>query len=259
MTNYRIDLAYDGTDFHGWQTQPGQRTVQGVLQSALARLLRSEIAVEGAGRTDAGVHAIGQVASFHADSERGPEWLQKTLRAVLPADLQVSRLRLVDAEFSARRSAVARTYRYRMRRGPHLFWRRYSLAVAPDIQVEHMRHAAELLIGAHDFTAFAASAAGDRCQCLVERASILVKGPWVDFDITANRFVHNMVRRIAGALLEVGRGRITATDLEAILRTRARARGGPCLPPQALFLVGVRYPGDPRIEPERDIDFGWND
>jgi len=256
---FRLDLAYDGTDFHGWQAQPGQRTVQGLLQDALLRLLRSEIAVEGAGRTDAGVHAIGQVASFHATTEREPEWLQHALRSVLPADLHVARASLASAEFSARRSAVARTYRYRMRRGPHVFWRRYCLQVSPDLQVDAMREAAAVFIGDHDFTAFAASAAGDRCQCLVERASVLERGPWVDFDVTANRFVHNMVRRVTGALLEVGMGRRTAADLEAILRSHDRTRGGPCLAPQGLFLVGVRYPGDPRVEPELYSGFGWND
>lgn len=250
MTNYRIDLAYDGGDFHGWQTQPEQRTVQGTLQAALERLFRSPVAVEGAGRTDAGVHALAQVASFRHDRERAPEVVQRALGSLLPADVFVHRVRHVPEDFSARHSAVARRYRYRMRRGPQLFWRRYSFAVDAALRVEAMAEAAKSLVGEHDFTAFARSDVGTHCVCLVERATVTSAGPWIDFEITANRFVHNMVRRLAGVLLQVGLGRTTAAAVPAILAAQDRARGGPCLPPQALFLVEVRYPGDAALAPE---------
>ena len=244
MTNYRLDLAYDGSDFRGWQAQPAQRTVQGTLQAALERLFRTPVAVEGAGRTDAGVHALAQVASFRHDRERAPEVVQRALGSLLPGDVLVHRVRHVPEDFSARHSAVARRYRYRLRRGPHLFWRRYSFGVDADLCVEAMAEAAKCLLGEHDFTAFARSDAGTHCVCLVERATVVSEGRWIDFDITANRFVHNMVRRLAGVLLQVGAGRLAPDAVATILAAQDRSRGGPCLPPQALFLVEVRYPGE---------------
>ena len=244
MTHYRIDLAYDGGAFHGWQAQPGQRTVQGVLQAALGRLFGAPVAVEGAGRTDAGVHALGQVASFGHALERSPQVVQRALGGLLPSDVWVYGVRHVPAEFSARHSAVARRYRYRMRQGPRLFYQRYSFGVDSALRVAAMARAAAHLIGEHDFTAVARSDVTTHCNCLVERAAILQTGPWIDFEITANRFVHNMVRRLAGVLLQVGTGRLPDTAVPDILARRDRTRGGPCLPPQALYLVEVRYPGD---------------
>ncbi len=259
MTNYRIDLAYDGSDFHGWQVQPGQRTVQGELQQALEHLFGDLAVPEGAGRTDAGVHAVGQVASFRHDEAREPAWLRRALGGLLPRDIQVHEVRQVPAEFSARHSAVARSYRYRWHRGSSVFWRRYSLEVPESLRAEPMDEAARLLLGEHDFTAFAASDAGVHCLCLVERVRVRSQAAWVDLDITANRFLHNMVRRIAGALLEVGMGRLQPSALRDILEQRDRGRGGPCLPPQALFLLGVRYPGEPGpgLEPASFLEWKW--
>lgn len=250
MTNFRLDLEYDGTDFRGWQVQPGQRTVQGELQQALWRLLHQEISVEGAGRTDAGVHALGQVAKITCAGETSPELVQRALPGLLPADIHVRRVRVVPDGFSARHSAVARSYRYRLHRGPSAHWRRFALTVPEELQAEPMIEAARLFLGENDFTAFAASAAGTPCVCVVERSRVRATGPWIHFDITANRFVHNMVRRLTGALVEVGRGRLEVASIAEILRRGDRRLGGPCLPPQGLFLVAVRYAGEPPQEPD---------
>jgi len=240
----RLDLEYDGSEFHGWQVQPGLRTVQGELQRALETVLRQPALPEGAGRTDAGVHALGQVASLHCEASRAPEVLQRALESLLPPDLLVRRVRTVPAQFSARHSAVARSYRYRLFRGRSALWRRFCLEVPPSLDVESMDQAARVFLGEHDFRAFAAADAGTECPCLVERARLLAQGAWIDFEITANRFVHNMVRRLTGVLLEVGRGRLSPGDVGTILREGDRQRGGPCLPPQGLFLLRVRYPGE---------------
>jgi tRNA pseudouridine38-40 synthase len=244
VVHYRIDLEYDGSDFHGWQIQPGLRTVQGELRQALERLLRQEISLEGAGRTDAGVHALGQVASLSCEGGKPPEVVQRALTSLLPRDILVRGVRAVPPEFSARHSAVARSYRYRLLQGRSALWRRYCLEVPSALDAAAMEEAACCFLGEHDFRAFAASDAGDRCVCLVERARVQAAGPWIDFEITANRFVHNMVRRLTGALLEVGRGRLSPEALSQILRQGDRPRGGPCLPPQGLFLLRVRYPGE---------------
>jgi tRNA pseudouridine38-40 synthase len=250
--HYRLDLEYDGSDFHGWQVQPGLRTVQGELQRALEKFLRQEVQAEGAGRTDAGVHALGQVASFECSKEKPPERLLGALHSLLPRDILVRSVRLVAPEFSARHSAVARSYRFRLFQGRSALWRRFCLEVPRRLDVEAMDVAARQFLGEHDFRAFAASSTGDSCTCLVERAGLRRSGPWIEFDITANRFVHNMVRRLTGVLLEVGRGRLHPGEAGEILRSGDRRRGGPCLPPQGLFLLRVRYPGEPPMPPREE-------
>ncbi|MFQ5599362.1 MAG: tRNA pseudouridine(38-40) synthase TruA [Candidatus Krumholzibacteriia bacterium] len=256
MDNYRLELEYDGTDFHGWQIQPGQRTVQGELTRALEGICREKIRVAGAGRTDAGVHATRQVASFQAERALETATLQRGLNALLPADVRVLRVRTVPEGFSARHSAVARCYRYQMLRQSSALWRRFYYELPRPVDVDAMREAAELFLGDQDFTAFAASDAGDRCRCVVGRAEVHANDTAVFFEITANRFLHNMVRRLTGVLVEVGRGRFRPSAVQEILRTRDRSRGGPCLPPHGLFLVDVRYPNVNGAASPRIVDAG---
>ena len=245
MPNYRLDLEYDGTDFHGWQKQPGLRTVQGELSSHLDALAGAPVLLVGAGRTDAGVHALGQVASFEMQRDLAPERLERILNSRLPHDVRVLRAQRAPAAFSARHSAVARCYRYQMARRPSAVRRRYFFELEHRVDVEAMNAAAGWLLGDQDFTAFVASDAGPGCRCLVSRAVVHVHDDeFVYFDITANRFLHNMVRRLTGALVEVGRGRLSVAALRDVLRHRDRSRGGPCLPPQGLYLMEVRYPRD---------------
>jgi tRNA pseudouridine38-40 synthase len=197
----------------------------------------------GAGRTDAGVHALGQVASFEMQRDLPPERLERMLNSRLPPDVRVLRVQRAPAAFSARHSAVARCYRYQMARRPSAVRRRYFFDLEHRVDIEAMNAAAGWLLGDQDFTAFVASDAGPSCRCLVSRAVVHEHDDeLVYFDITANRFLHNMVRRLSGALVEVGRGRLSVAGLRDVLRNRDRSRGGPCLPPQGLYLMEVRYP-----------------
>ena len=254
MPNYRADLEYDGTGFCGWQVQPGQRTVQGELCRALSRLFAAEVRVVGAGRTDAGVPALGQVASFATARERRPEAVQRGLNALLPRDVRVHRVRIVPDDFSARHTACARTYRYQMLRDPSALWRRFYYELPAPVDIAAMSAAAAAFHGEHDFTAFVRSDAGDACRCCVESTDVREERGAVLFEITANRFFHNMVRRIAGVLVEVGRGRVDPDSVREIVRDRDRSRGGPCLPPQGLFLVAVRYPENAAAPAPRFVD-----
>jgi tRNA pseudouridine38-40 synthase len=251
MPNYRLDIEYDGTDFKGWQVQPGQRTVQGELKEALQRILRQDVTLVGAGRTDAGVHAWAQVASFASGSARAPDELLRGLNGLLPEDVRVLRVAEAPEDFSARHSAISRSYRYQMLRRRSAIWRRFYFELPQTVNVRAMAEAAELFLGDQDFSAFVAADAGERCRCVVGRSQVTANDHEVFFDITADRFLHNMVRRLAGALVEVGRRRFAPQTLREILRNKDRSRGGPCLPPHALFLVGVRYAAEDETDPTR--------
>ena len=241
MPNVQLDIVYDGTDFHGWQVQPGQRTVQGALQQALHEILGRPVRLTGAGRTDSGVHALGQVANFNADPVPPLPQLLRRLNIGLPNDARVNAVHLVDEGFSSRHSARARRYRYQMLRSRSALWTRYHHVLHWQVDVDAMAEAAEHFLGEQDFTAFANVRAGDQCNCLVSRSVVRADKARVVFEITANRFMHNMVRRLTGALVEVGRGRLPPASIREILRQQDRGRGGPCLPPQGLFLLGVVY------------------
>jgi len=258
MPTVRLDLEYDGTDFRGWQVQPGTRTVQGCLEAALQDIVGETVRLIGAGRTDSGVHALGQVASFRADTVPPEPQFLRRLNIGTPVDLRINNLQLVDDDFSARHSAHARRYRYQMLRQRSALWTRYYHVLHSPVDVERMNEAARLLLGEQDFAAFEhvkRDAKRDaNSRCLVSRAVVQGDESRVWFEITANRFLHNMVRRLTGALVEVGRGRLNPGDLRKILRTCDRHRGGPNLPPQGLFFVDVDY-GPVAMQPGRpDVD-----
>jgi tRNA pseudouridine38-40 synthase len=255
MPTYRLHLEYDGTDFHGWQVQPGQRTVQGELIEALSRLCGEPVRVTGAGRTDAGVHARMQVASFDAATEWEAIRLLRAVNAVLPDDLRVWRAGRTADGFSARASALERRYEYRMLRRPDVLARRTHHLLRWAVDPENMAAAAGSLVGEHDFAAFAASPGGDGgYECRVTHAAIRASDKSVVVEIAANRFLHNMVRRLSGALVEVGRGRLRAAEMEQILALRDVPRGGPCLPAAGLCLVAVAYPPDPVFDAGAVVD-----
>jgi tRNA pseudouridine38-40 synthase len=240
--------------------QPGVRTVQGELQRALAVLCREPVRTTGAGRTDAGVHALQQVASFDAEAAPEPRRFLRGLNALLPPDVHAYRLAAVVADFSARGSALSRHYRYRMLVRPEPLRRRDHHVLRSRVDVAAMAAAAALLEGEHDFTAFAArDSAGESRVCRVLQATVAREDGVVVFSIAANRFLHNMVRRLAGALVEVGRGRCAPAELARILTLRDATRGGPCLPPQGLALVEVRYPPGLEIPGTAVVDGGAGD
>ena len=245
--NVKLTLAYDGTDFAGWQVQSGQRTVQGVLEAALARMLDRPVRVRAAGRTDSGVHALGQVASFSAPISFPPERWAVAINSHLPPDLRVLAARPVAAQFDARRTAVARAYRYQLTSGevgwPHL--RRYCYHVRHPLDLRSLNRAAGYLVGEHDFTAFAA--ARDPSRCKVRRvlsAAFYPSAPYVVFRIVATSFLWKMVRSIVGTLLELAAVDAPAAAVRRLTEARRRADVGQTAPARGLFLERVWYPPD---------------
>ena len=248
---FRIDLAYDGSAFCGWQLQPRGRTVQGVLEQALTRLQGgSPVRVRGAGRTDSGVHARQQVAdALLATSLDEPE-LEHALRSMLPEDLRPSRVRLVADSFDSRRDARSKTYRYRLDRSRpgNPFLARYALHHPGNLDPGAMREALERLPGKRDWSGFAGSACEvrDRVRELSEAA--YEEGGEAEgwFSFTADGFLTHMVRNLVGTLLEVGRGRFEPRRIDRILAERDRSLAGPTAAARGLVLWRVVYPGDER-------------
>jgi tRNA pseudouridine38-40 synthase len=238
----KLILEYDGTDFHGWQKQPELRTVQRTVEEALATVTGEEIQAVAAGRTDAGVHATGQVCSFVCVSELPLERLRAALTAHLPPDIRVPAAAEMPASFHARFSARSRRYTYLVRTEPTALYGRFMHVCPFEFDVQRMRSASGYLLGERDFASFAASGYEERStRCWMKRVEIRQSGALTSFHIEADRFLHKMVRTVVGTLLEVGRGRIPPERIEEIVCTRDRSAAGPTLPPQGLFLVEVVY------------------
>jgi tRNA pseudouridine38-40 synthase len=242
MKSYRIVLGYDGTDFRGWQRQPDGRTVQGVLEEAVRKVTQKRTVVHGAGRTDAGVHALGQVASFRGSFNLDDATLFRALNAVLPADVRVFTLEEAPPGFHARSSARAKVYRYRIVRAPQAspLDRRYVLHWPHPLKLGAMREAARLFVRTADFTAFSSNR--DRSPMrTVTRSELRRSGQELVYTIEAGGFLRYMVRTIVGTLLEVGRGRIRPAELEDIFRFKDRSLAGPTAPAKGLTLVRIDY------------------
>jgi tRNA pseudouridine38-40 synthase len=242
--SFKLLLHYDGKAFHGWQSQPGLRTVQSAVEEALAAIYGDPLRIHGAGRTDAGVHARGQVAHFHASARLTPLVLRRALNAKLPEDVWVADARRVSPRFHARFDAVARTYRYYLgtedlAHSP--FHRRYCWALSETLPVESLQGAADDVLGEHDFSGFARIGPGSRV-CLVSRASWERDPLGWRFEITANRFLRGMVRAVVGACVAVARGTLDRAELAAGLARPAAAPSPAVAPAQGLFLWDVRYP-----------------
>ena len=242
MTNHMITVAYDGTDFCGWQSQPRARTIQGEIEGALARIAAKRIAVNGAGRTDAGVHARGQVASFRADLRLTPRELGRALNALLPEAIRVLSVRRVPDEFHARRSARSKIYRYRIHNGPIVspFEFRYVHHWQGPLDVDAMSRAAALFVREADFTPFSSNRLLHPVRRIV-RSDVRRRGREITYTVEANGFLKYMVRTIVGTLLEVGRGRLEPLQIEQIFRTQDRRRTGQTAPAKGLCLVKVNY------------------
>lgn len=249
MKTYRLTLEYDGTDFAGWQLQaPPRRTVQGCLAGVLERIVGCKVVVRGAGRTDSGVHALGQVASFRAKTRLGDEELLRALNATLPPDVVAKALARVGDDFDPRRGAKSKLYRYAIwnaaLRSP--LRARSSLWVRQPLDVVAMAVGAGLLVGTHDFTSF--QAAGSDVVSTVRTLSRLsvarTPGGEVALEFEGTGFLRYMVRNITGTLLEVGHGRRAPDDLRAVLAARDRRRAGRTAPAHGLTLVHIRYEGD---------------
>jgi tRNA pseudouridine38-40 synthase len=242
-------VEYDGTGFAGFQVQPGARTVQGELEAALRGISGGgRIRVDGAGRTDAGVHASGQVIAFTWTGRRMPvAELGRAIMAVLPPDVAIGRLRRVSAGFSPRRAAIRREYRYTIWNGPRSPLReRYALGVREPLDAPAMHAAAQVLVGRHDFSAFG----GRHRQPIRTLSGVWVRrtGRTVTVDVTGDAFLRQMVRSIVAALVRIGHGTATASDLETALRSRDRIFAGQVAPPHGLCLRRVVIGGDPRTD-----------
>jgi tRNA pseudouridine38-40 synthase len=248
---YRARVEYDGTDFAGFQAQAGRRTVQGELELALERISGSRpVRVEGAGRTDAGVHAAGQVIAFTYAGRLGSTELGKALAGLLPADIAVGRLSRVAPGFRPRYEAVLREYRYSIWNGPPSPLReRYALGVRERLDTEAMASAAERLVGRHDFTAFGGG--GRQPIRTLHRVRIRRNGRLVTIEVIGKAFLRQMVRRLVAALLRVGRGQATADDVSAALRERRPAFNGEMVPPAGLCLWRVQLAGPSRRMDEK--------
>jgi len=249
MRYLKLTIAYDGTDFHGWQIQSGKPTIQGEIVSVLTRLTQEKVAVHGAGRTDAGVHALGQVASFRTRSALSPAELQRALNALLPPSIRIAAVEETGPEFNARWSARAKTYRYRLYRGkvvPPMIWR-YVLHYPFPLDEDRMREAAGRFVGSHDFAAFAASTGSeddDRERSTVREvysADLVREGDELVFSVRGRSFLRYMVRKMVGTLLDVGRGRLLPEDIERLYQSKDRSKSGPTVPPQGLCMVSVEH------------------
>lgn len=273
LQNWKLTLSYDGTDFRGWQVQPGKRTVQGELQHALGRITDEAPLPQGSGRTDAGVHALAQVASFELQAPIPEEKLRFALNRILPASIRILEARTVQSTFHARHSAVAKTYEYRVFSARSIeseicppFLARYVYAYPWPLNLDAMQQVAEHFVGEHDFLSFAAtdpdltlrSAALDaelldKQQLSATAIREIFSSCWQQAEIEAGTlfvyrvrgsgFLHHMVRNLVGTMLDVGRGRLPADSIPAMLAAHARAAAGPTAPARGLFLHSVEYDG----------------
>ena len=259
MRNLRLNLSYDGADLGGWQVQPGRTTGQGALASAIGRLTGENVLPQGSGRTDAGVHALAQVASFATASTIPTENWMKALNDILPPSIRVLEVTEAAPEFHARKSARAKTYRYRIHRGAICppFLARYVWHYPYPLEESAMVAAARVVVGEHDFTSFAAvdaerveRMAGENVHTTNVRptnirtifaSSWTREGEELIYTVRGNGFLHHMVRNLVGTFLLVGKGTVSLEDLRRILDARERTAAGPTAPASGLYLVEVEY------------------
>jgi tRNA pseudouridine38-40 synthase len=274
---WKLTLAYDGTDFRGWQVQPGEPTIQGELQAALGRVSGESPLPQGSGRTDAGVHALAQIASFALLAPIPPANLHRALNRTLPQSIRVSEATTVPSTFHARHSATGKTYEYRIFRGEVCppFLARYVYACPWPLDIAALQAAARVFLGKHDFSSFAASdpdlatrslhsdpAAPAQDQpdthttvrtihsSLWEQRSTEA-GDLLIYRVRGNGFLHHMVRNLVGTMFDVGRGHLHPRDIPAILAAASRSAAGPTAPARGLFLHSVEYGGADAPAPEQ--------
>lgn len=240
---YFIWFSYDGTQYHGWQIQPNGVTVQSELQRCLSLLLREDISVTGAGRTDTGVHARQMAAHFDTEVEFDAPQIVHKLNGLLHQDISVDRIETVSEEMHARFSAISRTYHYYIHTRKNPFLRHYSLELHYQLDFALMNEAGRILTEYEDFGAFCKAGSDVKTTlCHVAHAQWHQTAPdaWY-FEITANRFLRNMVRAVVGTLMEVGRGRMSLDDFRQVIEGKQRTQAGESMPAKALFLEKVEY------------------
>jgi tRNA pseudouridine38-40 synthase len=251
MRHFKVTIAYDGTDYHGWQIQANKPTIQGEIVRVLRTLTQENSVLHGSGRTDAGVHALGQVASFRTQSGLSAEEFQRALNALLPPAIRILSAEEVGPDFHARWSARGKTYRYRLYRGkvvPPMIWR-YVLHYPFPLDEDKMRDAAARFVGQHDFASFAASTGSeddDKERSTVREIYSAELARTADnqelvFTVRGRSFLRYMVRKMVGTLLEVGRGRLQPEDIDRLYELRDRSKSGMTVPPQGLCMVSVDH------------------
>jgi tRNA pseudouridine38-40 synthase len=246
MRNLKLTLGYDGTDFNGWQTQPGFRTVQETLEAAITAVAGERTRVNASGRSDTGVHALGQVVNFYTNTLHPPDVILRAVNAHLPADVVVSGAVDAAQAFDANRDAKRKLYRYVIHDGPvpNLFLRRYCYHSRHPLDVLAMRQAAEPLRGRHDFHSFETDWPNRMSSVrTITHLAVNRMAEWIWIDVEADGFLYNMVRAIAGTLINVGRGYWPASQVVEILNAEDRRLAGPTAPAQGLFLMRVIYTG----------------
>src|ERR1043166_3295441 len=248
--NYKLLIQYDGTDFHGWQSQEGFRTVQGELERALSLLEGKSVNVYGSGRTDAGVRAEGQVASFAWQREITPQKLRAAINGNLDKDVRVLNAEVADDDFHARYSAIGKTYVYRIVNAPVMspFWLRYAYHEARPLDLTRMQAAAELFLGPHDWTAFSAAQSDveDRVRTITalnvtERFDDRSRSSLIEIKVSADGFLRYMVRSIAGALMSAARGELDPGEIQRAIETGVRPLSIATAPAHGLTLLSVKY------------------
>lgn len=242
--NIKLTVAYDGTNYHGFQRQTNAITIQQILEEKLAKIFGHQLKTAGAGRTDAGVHAYGQVVNFYTTGSIPVEKIPLAARGILPSDIVVRSAELVDEDFHARISAKSKTYIYKLyySKLADPFHRYYAWHICQNLDIDAMHRAAQILVGTHDFSAFRAAGgvAKNPVRTILE-ASCLPHDGIIEFSFTGTGFLYHMVRNLVGTLVDVGVGRIDTRRFEEILESRDRHQAGITAPPQGLYLKEVYY------------------
>jgi tRNA pseudouridine38-40 synthase len=255
MKKIKLLLEYDGTAYQGWQVQKNRLTIQGIIEDRILKITDEQSRIIGASRTDAGVHALGQVAVFRTESRLDPETIKRALNAMLPQDIRVLDASEIDDSFNPRDSAVKKSYFYIIanQRESSAFIYRYAWLVQQQLNLKSMIDAAQILIGEHDFSSFRGTGSSTKnsvrevSSLSIERFEKLdfmtasLDGKFIKLRIEANGFLRHMVRNIVGTLVEMGRGRFTADRIKEILESRDRKLAGPTAPASGLFLERIMY------------------
>jgi len=245
MRTIKLLIEYDGTNYQGWQVQPKGPTIQGILEEKLGLLTGESIRLVGSGRTDAGVHALGQVAHFKTQSQMDARSIQRALNSLLPSDIVIQKIEEVEEDFHARKHSKSKVYEYRILnrnlRSP--FHHGYAWHIPQRLDVKEMGKATQWLIGEHDFSSF--RSVGTPTRTAIRR---VIRAEWkrgrdglIRFEIEANGFLKQMVRAIVGTLVEVGKGKMSAMEFQKVLESKERKKAGPTAPAHGLFLKEVKY------------------
>lgn len=243
--NIRIKVTYEGTRYQGWQKQEtSDNTIQGKLERLLSRMCDEEITIQGSGRTDAGVHALGQVVNFHTSSTMSTEEMLAYMNRYLPEDIAVVDIAEVPERFHSRLNAKGKRYSYRVWNSsiPNVFWRRYSHTVEDSLDIEAMKTAATYLLGEHDFKAFTSTKKGKKSTVRrIDSIDIIKEGDLITFTFVGNGFLYHMIRILVGTLLDVGKGERSTEAIPAVMESKNRENAGELVPGKGLVLEEVYY------------------